>query len=267
MSDVVETETAPTDDLQFDRADVASETETSTDLHCHGCSQPLRHEYYAVGDVPMCGPCKDALEGEVAARTQPKRFFRALLYGIPAAMAGTAIYYAIMALTEYEIGLVAILIGFMVGAAVRAGSGPGGGRRYQLLAALLTYGAIVTTYIPFVIEGIEQAALEDEAAQAAMAPGVERTALADAPDDAAPPGDVAAAETVEAPPVGAGEIVLALVAIVAIAFMAPFLGGLENIIGILIIGFGVYQAWKMNKRAELEITGPHTLGGSSAESA
>jgi hypothetical protein len=36
--------------------------------------------------------------------------------------------------------------------------------------------------------------------------------------------------------------------------------GFQNIIGILIIGFGVYEAWKLNRRVPLEIAGPFRLG-------
>jgi hypothetical protein len=39
----------------------------------------------------------------------------------------------------------------------------------------------------------------------------------------------------------------------------PFLGGVQNIMGILIIGFGLYQAWKLNRRLAFVITGPHLL--------
>ena len=43
------------------------------------------------------------------------------------------------------------------------------------------------------------------------------------------------------------------------AYRLPFLRGFENVIGILIIGFGVYQAWQMNRGIALEIAGPHPL--------
>ncbi len=45
----------------------------------------------------------------------------------------------------------------------------------------------------------------------------------------------------------------------AIAFAAPFLAGVENIMGLIIIAIGMYEAWKLNRRVELVITGPHGL--------
>ena len=62
----------------------------------------------------------------------------AAIFGLGAALAGAAIYYAVIAITHFEIGLVAILIGYMVGYAVRKGAGGRGGLRFQILAALLT---------------------------------------------------------------------------------------------------------------------------------
>ena len=40
---------------------------------------------------------------------------------------------------------------------------------------------------------------------------------------------------------------------------APFLGGFENIPGILIIGFALWEAWKMNRRVPLQVEGPFRL--------
>jgi len=42
--------------------------------------------------------------------------------------------------------------------------------------------------------------------------------------------------------------------------VAPFLAGFENILGLVIIGFALFQAWKMNRRAPLAISGPYAVG-------
>jgi hypothetical protein len=46
-----------------------------------------------------------------------------------------------------EIGIIAIAVGYMVGKAVRAGSRGLGGRPQQILAVLLTYFSITTSYV------------------------------------------------------------------------------------------------------------------------
>ena len=50
-----------------------------------------------------------------------------------------------------------------------------------------------------------------------------------------------------------------LIALLFKAYRLPFERGMGNIIGILIIGFGVYQAWQLNRGIDLAITGPHPL--------
>ena len=51
---------------------------------------------------------------------------------------------------------------------------------------------------------------------------------------------------------------LALGLVLGLAFAAPFLGGTSNIMGILIIGIGLYEAWKINRRVPL--SGPFRFG-------
>src|SRR6185295_7386395 len=101
------------------------------------------------------------LEKQFGARQPAGGVGKALLFGIPAALLGTAIYYAIMAFTGYEFALVAILIGWMVGKAVHKGSGGRGGRRYQIIAVILTYISICSTYIPGILKGIESISQEE----------------------------------------------------------------------------------------------------------
>jgi hypothetical protein len=52
---------------------------------------------------------------------------------------------------------------------------------------------------------------------------------------------------------------LAWFAAVPIAYAMPFLAGFQNIIGILIIGFALWQAFRMNARASIELQGPFRL--------
>jgi hypothetical protein len=52
--------------------------------------------------------------------------------------------------------------------------------------------------------------------------------------------------------------VAALGPVLGLALAAPFLGGTSNIMGILIIGIGIYEAWKINRRVPL--SGPFRFG-------
>ncbi len=119
------------ENLQFDRAEPAGEG--SVTAACSSCKQPLQGSYFEVNGAVVCPSCRGALEREWSKGTSASRFGAAFLLGSLAAAAGAGLYYAILALTGYELGLVAIVVGLGVGFAVRKGSNGRGGWRYQLL--------------------------------------------------------------------------------------------------------------------------------------
>jgi hypothetical protein len=61
--------------------------------------------------------------------------------------------------------------------------------------------------------------------------------------------------------VEAGAADAALGVVLGLALAAPFLGGTSNIMGIVIIGIGLYEAWKLNRRVPL--SGPFRLGAAT----
>jgi predicted transporter len=52
---------------------------------------------------------------------------------------------------------------------------------------------------------------------------------------------------------------LALALLFLLACALPFLGGLQGLLGIFIIGIGIYEAWKFNRRRVLDVSGPYAL--------
>lgn len=240
----------PKGDLQFDRADF--EGATPANAPCSSCGQTISGFYYAVNGSVLCERCKTDLELAANQGSSPGRFLRAAVYGLGAGAVGSGIWYAVRAATGYEVGLIAVAVGFMVGAAVRKGSNGRGGWRYQALAMFLTYASIVSAYVPDIVAEIKKMGQSkpSDAATAGSTPTPQKVTVADAG---------------EAPEkVGLGgallNLGLALLVLFGLAFAAPFLGGFENIMGIVIIGIGVYEAWKLNKRQLFEITGPHKVG-------
>ena len=195
-------------DLQFERADFTAPVAAQ----CSGCQQPLAGEYFSANGQVLCAACAENLRAQLGGTgSSAGRFLQAALFGGGAALLGGAIYGAVMAYAKSEWGIISIAVGFLVGKAVRQGSGNRGGWRYQLLAAALTYAAIAGAYAFFKYHRMGE-------------------------------------------PTGEG-----LSNLVFSAYRLPFAGGAENILGMLIIAFGVYQAWQMNRGIDLEITGPHPL--------
>jgi hypothetical protein len=210
----------PKGGLQFERAEFAQPGPTSP--VCAVCGQSVWDVYYAVNGRVLCERCRTDLELNANQGSRAGRFLRAAAYGLGAGAVGAGVWYGVRATTGYELGLIAIGVGLFVGGAVRKGSNGRGGWRYQALAMFLTYASIVSTYVPVIMNALRQGAEDKD-------PGTTLLAIS---------------------------MVLAFV----FAFAAPFLGGAQNIMGIVIIGIALYEAWKMNKKVPLEITGPHRVG-------
>jgi hypothetical protein len=209
--------------LSFERAEYDSPPQS---VACSVCSASPKDAYFRCGQATLCARCAE----EFRAGRLPVvhgGFLRALGYGVLAALAGSCVYYLIRAVTGYEFGLIGIVVGLVVGGAVHAGSGGRGGRLYQVLAVLLIYLAIVSTYVPDVLSAMA----ESGAAQNAIEQG------------------------------------LRVVFAVAISLVAPFLLGLENLIGLIILGISMYEGWKINVRQPVPVEGPFPLARGSADEA
>lgn len=233
-------------DLQFERAEYDGGPAQAA---CAICASPLHASYFDVNGQTVCERCCFQLKESEGGGSSAGRVTRAVAAGLGTALAGSALYWAILAMTGYEFALIAIVVGFGVGKAVRWGSRGRGGWKYQTIAVVLTYLAIVGAYVPLIVAEI----MKQPAEQADAAGDAQAGATADAAADAAAPAD----DTGTAP--GAGSMLLAFATLLAFAAAAPFLGGVENIIGIVIIGVGLYEAWKLNRHEPLVITGPHAL--------
>jgi hypothetical protein len=170
----------------------------------------------------------------------------AILYGAGAALAGCIIYAAVAVLLNIEIGIVAIAVGYMVGKAVRAGSRGLGGRPQQILAVLLTYFSITTSYVSVAIYAYAKNPQRFEQAQKS------RKSI-----DGAKPADAQAADSSENPRrTGVAGALLGLFILLA---AAPFfqLGSIGGFISLFIIFIGLQKAWRLTGRSELVVTGPY----------
>ena len=154
----------PPDDLQFTTAEPASDQPVANlgGQNCVVCTRPIESTYFAVGDKLICPGCRDRLMAPPAG-TKIGRLVKATVFGVAAGLVGAAIWYAIRRAAHLEIGLVAILLGWMVGKAVHRGSNFSGGLGYQILAVLITYSCIASTYAPDIVEAIIKSRREERA--------------------------------------------------------------------------------------------------------
>jgi hypothetical protein len=234
----------PQDDLQFNRAEPSGEQAA---LACAVCGRPIADAYFEANGNVVCESCKRTVEAEWHAGGSAGRFGKALGLGVLATIACSVVWYLVFKWTDRQWAILAIAVGLLVGGAVRKGSNGRGGWRYQTLAIFLTYTAIVSSYVPFALEGIRNGQEVTQAADSTAAAGTDSVAAATTVESSA----------VESP--GAIAIVVALIVLVPLLYAMPFLTALQAPIGLLIVGFALYEAWKLNKRVELKITGPYQV--------
>jgi hypothetical protein len=232
--------------LQFDHA------ETTGGTSCAQCQTTLQGSYFQAGGAMLCDGCVGSLRQALAGQgSSAGRFLRAVLLGLGAMLVGAIGYGLWMGFTNSEFALVTIAIGWFVGKAVRHGSGGRGGWRYGLLAVVLTYCAIAFSFF-----GAAVAEMRNKPATP--------IASGETAKDATAPAAVEAGPTAVEPSADASEqeigLLAGVIALLVFAFSIPVLSATQSILSLIITGFGLWQAWSMNRAANVEITGPHRLG-------
>ena len=201
------------DELKFDRAEFSEGASAGA---CVACGKALDGEYYSANGKVCCPACRAGIVAPPDPGGGPARFIKALFLGALGGAIGATIWWAVMRFANLELGLIAILVGFLVGGGVRMGAERVGGVPYQIIAVVLTYLSVAAAYTPFVVDAWQKDA-----------------------------GDL--------------PFLLLLVRAFVQALAVPFLGGFENIIGIIIILIALWQAWRMNARPKIEWSGPHRV--------
>src|SRR5262245_19899323 len=144
------------DELQFDRVVTQASPVASAGpaaVTCRACENRIETEYYDVNGRAVCRRCRDAAEFAAETPRGIGPLIVAALCGLGAGIVGAVIYFAVIAIAHVEIGVVAILIGYMVGYTVRKGASGRGGLRFQILAVGLTYVSVALAYTPLAIKG------------------------------------------------------------------------------------------------------------------
>jgi hypothetical protein len=230
---------------QFERMEPVGASAAST---CASCQRTIPDTYFEAGGKIFCPACKEAVAASMSGGSRVLRLVKAGTFGTLAAALSAAAWYGITRLTGYQLGIVAVVVGLVVGGAVRVGAERRGGWLYQTLAVLLTYLAIATSYVPLVMEGFRE-----EAAKQASASADQDAIFADGEQAAEP--DLASA-LADADPA----LVLAVAVFASLTIpVAQVADG--GIIGFLIVCFALFEAWKVNRRQNIDWSGPFRLQG------
>jgi hypothetical protein len=233
------------DGLQFDHVIPESSspgTHSSAGVVCSACQGLIADQYYEINSNIVCQRCRLAIEAATATPTGATPFMTAALFGVGACIAGALIYFAVLYFAHLQIGYVALLIGYMVGYSVRRGASGRGGRRFQALAAALTYASVALAYFPIVVISAHARQAVHRSAGAAPSP-----APVQQPREAQRRSFVAGFA-----------VLLGLVAALPIfVVMGSFPSGLIS--GFIIL-IGIRQAWRLTEATTPTVFGPYRVG-------
>ena len=158
------------------------------------------------------------------------------------------------------IGYVSLAVGFIVGKAIRLGSGGIGGRRYQVAAVVLTYAAVSMSAIPIGISQYMKEKKTEPPAHEAAAPSAASPGATSQQDHLAS-DDRASSAPAQKPGWGA-----ALLSLAFLGLASPFLelqDPVHGVIGLVILWVGISIAWRLTAAPKVDILGPFTVGASS----
>jgi hypothetical protein len=234
----------PDPELQFQKAEFIS---SEPELRCISCQSKIGDSYYHIAGAVTCPACAEQrriFQGRPEGRGT---FLRAALYGFGAAVAGS-ILYALVMMTGFQFSIVAIVVGVMVGKAIRYVTNGRSSLRYQVLAVILTYGAITTSFLPSVMRAV----MEKQKKQSTSVVGVQPTTVASAPPKTVHPG----------------RLLGAFAALIGFMLLLPFIALVESpasgLLNLVIIGIGLLQAWRITRPDQALIMGPYSVAERAA---
>ena len=221
---------------QFASAEYAT---SSPALQCAACRQAINGPYFQIKGTPVCADCTAKIRAKIP-RDSHAAFIRALVFGVAGALVGLALYVAFALATGLVIGWVSLAVGFLVGKAMHLGSGGVGGRRYQLVAVVLTYLAVSLSAVPIAIEqSRHNHRAQTQAVEAAPQPSRHMS-------------------------FGKAVGVLALLGIAS-----PILDlrddPMHGLIGLIILFVGIRFAWTFTADRSVKISGPYTAAPAAAK--
>jgi len=116
---------------------------------CSNCQKsiPYAEAYCFQGknneDIYFCAECKEAIDNALRQETANPNYLGAVVLGLLAGAIGGLLWFAIEIFTGYQIGYVAIGLGYLVSKAVIFGSGKKRGLPLQIISATIALLAVL----------------------------------------------------------------------------------------------------------------------------
>lgn len=117
---------------------------------CPLCGVPLGSDRVLANGTPVCGNCAGNLQRELDAQVGTwSDLPLAAAGGLVGASIGAAIWAAIVIATNFEVGYVAVLVGFLTGMGVKVATGKRGNDLQLTAAVLAIVGLLIAKYLIF----------------------------------------------------------------------------------------------------------------------
>ena len=221
------------DELQFEKAQFSGRK-------CGICASEIADTYYQIGGVDSCPACAQARLANQSLPDSSSRFLKGLMWGAGAALAGSAGFAIVLLVLKMQLALLSIAVGWLVGKAIRKGTEGHTSRKYQIMAVVLTYLSISSSYVPLALVSV---AKKNGPASASTPKTV--TPSMRAPTSAPTHGTLYSLSLL-------GVLILALPLMIAFNTMPA------GILTLLILFFGLSQAWRQTKPDDTMILGPYS---------
>ena len=253
-------------DDQHPGADEAESATGELARRCGLCRVPIAAQFFTLRGLPLCQDCASKIADKHAG---PGRRRRAAILGLATAVFFAVVWFLATRSTGRPLSPLAMLAGPVIGLAVHQGSGGRGGLRYQIIAALLVYGAFVVRYVPPVFGGIAEAIREEHGGKLAAQGTRDATATATPAlaGQQAQIGEAAEKHVSTATPMSERSsasatlkayLVFTLVAW-GLVLAAPFMPSTSGVLGAIFLLAGMAVAWRLNRR--VHIKGPFSPSG------
>ncbi|MDP7180508.1 MAG: hypothetical protein QF824_04525 [Candidatus Woesearchaeota archaeon] len=115
---------------------------------CSNCRTKLTGESKRVvtkegGIAELCFKCHEGIEKALHMESKDVNFPLALGLGLIAGIIGAFIWYGIVVLTQWQFGLIALVIGYLVGFGVMIGAGRRRSVSLQIMSGVIALGSIL----------------------------------------------------------------------------------------------------------------------------
>lgn len=218
---------------QFATAEYATNGPT---LKCAACKQPIAGSYFQIRGAPVCPGCTENIRAQTPQDTHAA-FTRALVLGIAGALVGLALYVIFALSTGLVIGWASVAVGYIVGKAMHVGSRGVGGRRYQVVAVLLTYFAVSMSAVPIAMEQGRHHQAQAQSAEAAAQPRAQ---------------------------MNYGKVIATLAWVGIASPILELQDPVNGLIGLIILFVGLRFAWQFTASRWAKVSGPYTVAAAGA---